>query len=425
MHFGPSFLPDGRHFVYIRRSSVSTRSATYLGSVDSRPEQQSSTRLVNSDWQPVYAPSKDPGIGYLLFVRGGTLMAQPFDNRRMELRGQPSILAERVSDNTGSGIGNFSGAPGGGWAGYSSAANDVVAFQRAPTLDRQLTWYDRAGKVLGTVGEPGIYQATALSPDGTRLAVSKRNGQAVNIWLLDLSRDTTTRFTFSSAIDTAPVWSPDGSSIIFASNRNGPLDLYQKPADGGKDEELLLKSGEDKGGTSWSPDGRFLLYIVIDPKTKRDVWVLPLEGDRKPVPFLNTEFNERNARFSPDGRWVAYNSDESGHMEVYVRSFSMNPAGTAAAGGKWQISNGIGMDPSWRGDGKELYYWTDSGAGMAVEIATTPEFKPGKPQPLGIPPFLSPRIATADGQRFLMPVPKSNKPEPYTVVMNWQAGLKK
>jgi Tol biopolymer transport system component/predicted Ser/Thr protein kinase len=428
MHFGPAFLPDGRHFVYVRRSSVGARSATYLGSVDSKPEQQSSTPLVTSDWQPAYASSNDPGVGYLLFVRGGALMAQPFDNRRMALRGQPSILAERVSDTSGSGIGITSIGLG-GWAGFSTSANtssnDVLVFQRAPTLDRQLTWYDRAGKVLGTLGEPAIYQSAALSPNGTRLAVSKTSGRGANIWLLDLSRGTTTRFTFSSATDTSPVWSRDGSRIIFSSSRNGPLDLYEKPADGGRDEELLLKSGEDKGATSWSPDGRFLLYIVNDPKTKRDVWVLPLEGDQKPVPFLNTEFQERNPHFSPDGRWVAYNSDESGHMEVYVRPFSMNSDGTVAKGAKWQISNGIGMDPSWRGDGRELYYWTDRGAGMAVDIATTPEFKPGKPHPLGMPPLLPPRNATADGQRFLMPVPKSSQPEPYTVVMNWQAGLKK
>jgi serine/threonine protein kinase len=424
MHFGPSFLPDGHHFVYMRRSSVATRSAIYLGFLDSKPEQQSSTPLVTSNWQPAYAASEDFGVGYLLFVRGGTLMAQPFDNRRMELRGQPSMLAERVSDNSGSGIGNTAGG-GSGWAGFSTSSNDVLAFQRAPTLDRQLTWYDRAGKVLGTIGEPAIYQSAALSPDGTRLAVSKTNGQVANIWLLDLSRGTTTRFTFSSATDTAPIWSPDGSRIIFSSNRNGTYDLYQKPADGGKEEEVLLTSGEDKYGQSWSRDGRFLLYIVNDPKTGRDVWVLPLEGVQKPVPFLSTEFQERNPHFSPDGRWVAYNCDESGHMEVYVRPFSMNSDGTVAKGGKWQISTGIGMDPSWRGDGRELYYWTDRGAGMAVEIATSPEFKPGKPHPLGMPPLLSPRNATADGQRFLMPVPKSSQPEPYTVVMNWQPGLKK
>jgi serine/threonine protein kinase/Tol biopolymer transport system component len=424
MHFGPSFLPDGQHFVYIRRSSIGTRSAIYVGAVDAKPEQQSSAPLVNSDWQPRFAPSKDGGAGYLLFVRDGRLMVQPFDNRRLELKEQPSVLAERVSDNSGSGIG-YSNGPTGGWAGVSTSANDVLVFQPGPTRDRQLTWFDRAGKPLGTVGEPAIYQSVKFSPDGTRLAVSKTNGSGANIWLLDLSRGTTTRFTFSSAFDTAPVWSPDGRQIIFSSNRNGPFDLYQKPSDGGKDEELLLKSGENKDATDWSPDGRFLLYIVNDPKTGRDVWVLPLEGDKKPAPFLNTRFQERNPHFSPDGRWVAYNSDESGHMEVYVRSFSVNQAGATVSSGKWQISNGDGTDPSWRRDGKELYYWTSKLAGMAVEIATSPEFKPGKPQPLGVPPFFSPRTPTADGQRFLMPVPQSNKPEPYTVVMNWQAGLKK
>ena len=187
-----------------------------------------------------------------------------------------------------------------------------------------------------------------------RLAVTISSGKAYNIWLVDLSRGGAgTRFTFGSAEDVDPVWSPDGSRIIFSSGPKGSSgDLYQKPANGAKDEELLLKSDDDKHPNSWSSDGRFLLYTVLNPTRGSDIWVLPLEGNQKPVPFLRTEFDETSAHFSPDGHWVAYQSNESGRAEVYVRSFSMNSTGTAVeTGGKWQISNGGGLQPRWRDTG--------------------------------------------------------------------------
>jgi len=344
-------------------------------------------------------------------------MAQPFDNHRLELKGQATPVAEQVGDN---------GGGDGGFGGFSASANDVLVYWRG-LGDRLLTWYDRDGKVLGTVGEPGDYQEIALSPDGTRVAYSRKSGPNSNIWLLDLSLGTSTRFTFGSTIDSTPVWSADGKRIIFRSG-NG---LYEKPVSGVKDAELLLESSTMSHADSWSRDGRFLLYDLRDPQTSFDIWLLPLEGDRKPVPFLVTKFNEGGARFSPDGQWVAYLSDESGHMEIYVRSFAMNSGGTAVeAGGKWQVSNGFGFLPRWRGDGRELYYNARDGQPMAVEIATTPEFKSGKPQPLG---FATEHRSysgvlwdnTADGRRFLVAATKDNKPEPYTVILNWQAGLKK
>lgn len=410
----PSFLPDGQHFVYLRSSTDEGKSAIYLGSVDAKPEQQSSTPLVASNSQPVYAPSSNPNTGYLLFVRGVALMAQPFDNRRLELTGQAVPVADQVRDR-------ISGAS----YIYFSASANALSFPHVSPSVSELTWFDRAGKVLGTAGEPNSIETNPrLSPDGSRLAGINWAGgaDASNIWLLDLSQGgTRTRFTFGSLVDRSPVWSPDGSLIVFSSNRDGRFNLYQKPTNGAKDEEILLKSGDDKNPTSWSRDGRFLLYDVIDPKTNNDIWVLPLESEKTPFRFLSTQFSEEQASFSPDGRWVAYTSNESGQNEIYVRPFSINSAGKAVeAGGKWQISNGAGTDPRprWRGDGKEIYYRSRTEELMAVDIATTPAFRAGPPQLLGSPNVWSWDVS-ADGKRFLSVV-STGGPPTYTLLLNWQ-----
>ena len=214
-------------------------------------------------------------------------MQQPFDNHRLEVQGTPSPIADQVAA-----LSNV-----GGFGAFSTSNNNALVFRQNVTSERQLTWYDRQGKALSTIGDPADYQAVALSPDGTRVALSKRTLEATNIWLLDLTRDSNTRFTFGSKKDTYPVWSPDGSRIVFSSGD----DLYQKPVNGVNEAELLLKSGEDAEARSWSRDGHFLLYDVQHSKTKYDIWVLPLEAEKKPVPFLVTEFVELDAHFSPDG----------------------------------------------------------------------------------------------------------------------------
>jgi eukaryotic-like serine/threonine-protein kinase len=420
-HAGPSFLPDGVHFVYTRASNDPAKSAVYVGSLDAKPEQQSSKPLVASIWQAAYAPSADSGVGYLLFVREGTLMAQPFDNRRLELKGQATPIADRLADNNGG---------TGGHAAFSVSVTNVLAFRQSPALDLQLTWSDRSGRILGTAGEPGDYRDLALSPDGTRLAFAKLTGQVSNIWLLDLSRNISTRFTFGSAHDTHPVWSPDGRRIVFASDRDGPFDnLYEKSADGLRDVVALLKSSHIKIPTSWSRDGRFLLFGEFSAKMRGEAWVFLTEGEKKPVPFPVAESDVRNAYLSPDGRWVAYLSYDSTPSEVCVRSFSINSAGTVAeAGGMWQVSNGGGKEPHWSGDSRELYYESLSDRRlMAVEMTASSAFSPGKPQPIGIASLWPGRgawVPSADGKRFLVLKPKSG-PEPYTVVLNWQASLKK
>jgi Tol biopolymer transport system component len=293
----------------------------------------------------------------------------------------------------------------------------------------QLTWFDRQGKVLGLVGEPGPFYAgnvLSLSPDGSRLALSPFDALNQDIWLFDVARGVKTRFTVDPARDEVPVWSADGSRIAFSSNRGGHYDLYQKDSSGAGGETLLFQSGEDKHPTSWARDGRFLLYSSVDAKTKKkDVWVLPMDGGRKPFPFLRTGFNEFSASFSPDTRWIAYVSDQSGRNEIYVRPFSPpSAAGFSPAAPPWTVSQGGGVWPHWCADGKELVYADLDGKVMAVQVTASPVFHTGVPQPLFQAPNGYAGDVTADGKRFLLAAPLAqNATAPFTVVLNWTAGL--
>jgi Tol biopolymer transport system component len=314
---------------------------------------------------------------------------------------------------------------------FWASDNGVLAFRAGGQTGSQITWLDRSGTVAGRVGDPANYLDLALSPDGTRLA-SFRGDQQYDIWLYEFARGTSTRFTFAPALDHFPVWSPDGKHIVFASNRGGHYDLYQKNSDGTGDDELLFRSDQDKAPTSWSRDGKFLLFSSTDPKTAQDLWVLPMEGDRKPFPFLHTEFIEAQASFSPDGHWIAYMSTESGRPEVYVRPFTPpGSTGGASVSGKWQISKAGGALPRWRGDSKELYY-VESGKVMAVDISANPSFQAGIPKPLfnaaidTVTNYGNLQV-TPDGKRFLTTAPtQQNVSEnPVTVVLNWPSLLKK
>ena len=440
----PSSLPDGRHFVYWRASREGeSDTGIYVGSVDTKPQQQVSKRLLPDNSTVAYAPSLgDPAVGYLLFVRGnanapygalGTLMAQRFDTRRLELVGEAIPIAEQVPDTS-----------------FSASVTDVLVYLRGfqPVLTQgsrgnirgQLTWFDREGKVLGSFGDPGVYRSLALSPDGKRVAferVDPQNAGTRNIWLYEFGRGVTTRFTFDSAWDAVPVWSPDGSRVAFSSTRGGEFDLYEKASNLAGEDGLLFKSSENKSPSSWSPDGRFLLYYIPTPPPNH-IFVLPLgsgEGDRKPAPFARSTFNEAWGRFSPDGRWIAYVSDESGRFEVYVQPFDPSSvAGSSSLGrtpvtGKWMVSKDGGNTPLWRHDGKELFYLSLDGQAMAVEVSTSGVFQAGVPKALfKVPPGVLFWDVSADGKRFLMAAPSSASvvPQPpFTVVLNWQAALKK
>ncbi len=405
-HRFTQFLPDGRHFLYFARSAQPENSAIYVRALD----QPQAKRIIRADTNVAYAPP-----GYLLFPREETLMAQAFDAASLELMGAPFRVAEQV------GRGQTSEAF------FSVSDNGVLVYQSGGTTKTQLVWVDRGGKQLGAPGPPGYYRQPALSPDEKRVAISRPDAQTgtLDVWLMDLERGISSRLTFDPANDLSPVWSPDGSRVVFASNRDGPLNLYQKLSSGAGSEEPILKSSDRKYPSDWSLDGRFILYLQNSPNTQWDLWVLPLFGDRQPIPFLQTKFNERRGVFSPDARWIAYDSDESGSYQVCVQSFP--------PGSKWQISSEVGSSSEggsslhWRRDGKELFFLSANGKLMAVEVkasASGVEFS--VPRPLFEAHSTVGYAVTADGQRFLLNTPvEESASAPITVVMNWTAELKR
>ena len=406
-HYWPQFLPDGRHFLYLARSSKRETTGIYLGSLDSAE----SKMLVQSDAGARYAPP-----GYLLFLKERALMAQPFDVEKLELSGEPSLITEVVAQNAENGRSFF-----------CASDNGVLVYRTGRSAISRFAWFDRAGKELGTVGTPETQVSLSLSPDEKTVAVVRADRSAgSDIWLLDVSRQSSSRFTFDPSIDHNPVWSPDGSRIIFSSNRSGPYDLYWKLSSGAENEELLFKSDNAKFVTDWSSDGRFILYTDSAATSFGDIWALPLFGDKKPIPIVQSTFNEGQGKFSPDGRWITYVSTESGLPQVYVQSFP-------PAGGKWMISINGGGQPRWGQDGKELYYYWD-GKLMAVTVkANGNNFEAGSPNPLfevrpvgGPPTALPPYTSSRDGKRFLINiVAEDSAPMPAVVVQNWTASLKK
>ncbi|MBZ5632126.1 MAG: serine/threonine-protein kinase [Acidobacteriia bacterium] len=425
-HRFAQFLPDQKHFIYYRSSSDPQFSGVYVGSMDAKPAGQSLTPVLLTDRQAVYSPSVIGGTGWLLFMRNDTLFAQPFDLSSLKLSGEAVPVADQV--------GSFQLANA---ALFSASENGNLAYRIGGGGSggrlNQLTWFDAAGKPTGNLGEAGIYDSLAISPDGIRVAITKFEASLAssNIWVIDGARGTSAPLTFDRSSSDNAVWSADGKNIVYASNRAGHYDLYEKSADGSGEERLLLKSDQDKRPTSWSRDGRFLLYTNFDAKTSQDLWILPMEGDRKPFLFLQTEFAEGQGRFSPDGKWIAYVSNESGQNQVWVRPFTPNQNEGSAGGGKWLVSRGAGAAPRWRADGKELFYGdVQAFAEMAVDVTTDSSIQLGVPHRLfGALQTLSPPEASADGKRFLIAViggsATATTDTPFNVVLNWQAALRK
>ena len=428
-HVAPYFLPDGRRFLFGAFGAPDT-AGIYVGALDG----SASTRLAPADSSGVFLPGLAGafgGGGWLLWVRAGTLGAQRLDAAQTALTGEPVTLADGVA------VGAF------GPNAVSVAAAGLVAYRTGGGSLRQLTWVDRSGTMRGTVGDPNSsLDGPRVSPDDRRVVVARTAQGNQDIWLLDGAR--TSRVTFDAALDWFPVWSPDGTRIVFRSHRTGSGDLYQKLTSGAGVEERLAASDQVKTPTSWSADSRFLLYMGQDPQTNTDLWVVQMTGDRTPSVFLKTPFREAYGAFSPDGRWVAYHSNESGRMEIYVRPFV--PPGTAstlrlrsgqaaeAAGGQWQVSTTGGIMPLWRPDGKELYYLNPAGAMMAAPITVTgTTFEPGAPVVLfpthiyggGVDAQLGRQYDVAPDGRFLINTVPDTAAAPITLLMNWNPEAKK
>jgi len=357
-------------------------------------------------------------------LRGDTLTARPFDPDKRQFTGDPFRVADSVGND-------------GTYRGLFSATRNLLAVSTGSSATRQLTWFDRQGKALSHPGEASRRDEMSLSPDGTQVAegrVDSAQGTWV-VWLLDLARGSSSRFTFDNNGAGNAIWSGDGRYIAYASGGGRSSDIYRKPSNGATKEEVLYHSETLKTPLDWSSDGKWLLYTEMGKDTRADLWVLPdpsgpTGAERKPVPYLVTPFDEGQAKFSPDGKWVAYSSTESGVKEVYVRPFP------ASSGGKWLVSNGGGSQARWRPDGKELLYFSPDGTLMASEVRLTPTFQTSTPKALFKPEILGglgggPSSSwrwdiSRDGQRFLINTSTEEKNSaPVVVSTQWMNAIKK
>jgi serine/threonine protein kinase/Tol biopolymer transport system component len=407
-HRWPVFLPDGRRFLYLVQTTLSVGAgkdnAIYSASLDGGERKL----VFNANSNVVYTSE------YLLFHREGSLLARPFDPKALRFTEEGFPVAEDVQffANTAH-------------AAFSASDQGFLAYQAGSGAGlTQLTWLDRTGKSVGTVGAPGNLTGPQLSHDGRRVAISVMDSQGTgDLWIYDLERNTPTRLTFDPATDIAPLWSRDDTRIVFSTSRKSPGDLYVKQSAGTANEEPLVVSSAFKSPSDWSPDGRVLLFGVNNARTRGgwDLWTYST-ADRKATPFLQTPFNEIQGRFSPDGRWVAYVSNESGKDEVYVVPFP-------GPGGKWQISTTGGRAPSWTRGGKEIVYQSLADELMAAEVSTDPTLQAGIPRALFKANIQRPPgrqfSVMPDGERFLVNLrPGEQVSDPVTLVQNWAAGRK-
>ena len=398
----PQFLPDGRHFIYLGLSQKAESTALRIGDLRSH---QSRVLAVGNFSRMDLVP------GYILFVKDRALLAQPFDAGSGKLKGEAFPVVDDV-------------AVGGGGAAnaeFSASHNGVLVFRGgAGAPQTQLTWVDRTGRDVGTVGGPSQYGVFDLSRDGKRLAFDGgSNASNSDVWILELARNVTTRFTFGSTDEYWPIWSPDGSRIAYAGNPGGQFQVYLKSSTGAQAESLMTSAPVSLGPADWSSDGRNIACEAIGGPTSWDIWVAPTSGSEKPHPLIATTFREFEPRFSPDSRWIAYSSNESGRREVYVQPFP-------SLSGKWQVSNQGGRDPLWRRDGKEMFFLSPSGQVMAVDVTAGASLELGTPKALFSGFVVDPNqtghnyAVSADGLRFLVRKQiRAGSLPATTVFMNW------
>ena len=410
-HRWPHFLPDNRHFIYwARNSRGSGEQSLYVGSLDSEQTKLLMTGVTTATY----------ASGYVLFMREQTLMAQAFDTKRLELSGEAEPIAEHVAVNGATGAPEFSASETGRLvyqSGDASGAWDLV-------------WSDRGGKSTAAVAQQERYYFPTLSPDNSQLAVALFNGAqgTADTWILDLKRETRSRLTFGPGTQVPGTWSADGKTVYYQSNEKGRNQMYAKAADGSGSAQLVLDDpGSSDIPSSMSADGRYLVFwrrSVEDPGGTYDLWVLPMFGERKPFPIVQTPFNDTSGRISPSGKWMVYQNNESGRAEIYITPF---PGG----GARWQVSTNGGVEGQWRGDGKEMYFLDPTDTIMAVDVDPT-----GSAPRLGVPHALfqatglqrqvGAYVAAKDGQRFLVNSGSTKHgTEPLTLVMNWIAEVKR
>jgi serine/threonine protein kinase len=429
-HAFPVFLPDGRRFLYLRASQESGARAIHVGALDTAPDQQSNTPLLRTDYGAAVAPTVDGAAGdtadtdavQVLFLRQGTLFAQSMDTRRLTMTGEAMPVAEQVAGSANSAIGHF-----------SVSQNGSLLHRTATGGNYQLTWFDREGNNVGTGAEPARYGTLKLSPDGTKAAsvIVDQRSNTQDIWQIDLDKGMSQRFTFDAGADVQPVWSPDGLRIAWQANRGGVWMLIQRAANGSGNEEILYTFPEKSGPpslTDWTHDGRFLVYGVAG-----DIYALPVAanpaGSREPVPVVKTPTNEVGAYVSPDGRWIAYISSESGRQEIYVQGFS---AGSPTAG-KWVVSRGTRGMARWRSDSRELLFLSLEGAVMSVDVSSSTVFEASAPRKLFQLPLALLGVTqnpgavtdvTKDGQKILLTLPVEERArQELSVILNWQQAV--
>jgi eukaryotic-like serine/threonine-protein kinase len=390
----PSFLPDGLHFLYTGRPSDADGARILVGSIEPGFEPRS---ILASDSNGIFVL---PGL--LLFGRGERLLQQRFDLDRLELSGEPTTVVEQVLNS-----------PGLSRADFSVSATGVLAYRSGSNRSSQFAWFDRAGTLLETIGPPGNYRTPDLSPDGQRLAYTDINQR--DIWIFDLSRQASSRFTSGPGAETAPAWFPDGSKIVYRKDESG---MFEKDVTGTGVERVLIKDAVN-GPDQVSSDGKWILYFAVAPAGNQDVYVLPTTGDRKPQPIVETAFPDVEPQLSPDVRWLAYASSENGKNEIYVQAFP-------STGRRWQVSTSGGRQPLWRADGKELFFVGDDRKFYAVDVWE----KDGTFQ-YGVPQFLfdmranvfnarNSYVPSRDGKRFLVNMQLDADDARISIVQNWQ-----